>query len=131
MVVAPGDSSRSGSAYVFERSAGWGEQAKLTVCQSNSSNVGKTFMLYLPDLNKIPLFQTSNNSWCSWSFGGWSGTNRDHWEGIAGGVFNIETADRPLSVYALKGGTIARALLNLCAARSVGASTYSCSAGVS
>ncbi|MCH7701763.1 MAG: prepilin-type N-terminal cleavage/methylation domain-containing protein [Planctomycetes bacterium] len=86
------------------------EQAKLTVCQSNISSVGKTFILYLLDLNKIPLFQTSNNSWCSWSFGGWSGTNRDHWEGIAGGVFNIETADRPLSVYALKGGTIARAV---------------------
>ena len=86
------------------------EQAKLTVCKSNISSVGKTFILYLLDLNKIPLFQTSDSSWCSWSFGGWSGTNRDHWADYAGGVFNIETADRPLSVYALKGGTIARAV---------------------
>ena len=86
------------------------EQAKLTVCQANISSVGKTFILYLLDLNKIPLFQTTDNSWCSWSFGGWSGNNREHWRDYLGGVYNIETADRPLSVYALKGGTIARAV---------------------
>ncbi|MCH7700790.1 MAG: prepilin-type N-terminal cleavage/methylation domain-containing protein [Planctomycetes bacterium] len=85
------------------------EQAKLVVCQSNISSVGKTFILYLFDLNKLPLYTTTPTSWCSWSFGGWSGTNREHWEGEFGGVWNIETADRPLSVYALKGGTIARA----------------------
>jgi len=85
------------------------EQAKLVACQANISSVGKTFILYLMDLNKIPLFTTTPTSWCSWSFGGWSGTNREHWEDEVGGVWNIETADRPLSVYGIKGGTIARA----------------------
>lgn len=86
------------------------EQAKLTVCQANISSVGKTFILYLLDLNSIPLFSTSDSSWCSWSFGGWSGSNREYWQDTYGDIFNIETADRPLSVYALKGGTIARAV---------------------
>lgn len=87
------------------------EQAKLVACQANISSVGKTFILYLFDLNKLPLYTTTPSSWCSWSFGGWSGKNRDYWENDAPlpEVWNIETADRPLSVYALKGGTIARA----------------------
>ena len=87
------------------------EQAKLVACQANVSSVGKTFILYLFDLNKLPLFTTDGGGWCSWSFGGWSGTNRDYWENDAPspGEWNIETADRPLSVYTLKGGAIARA----------------------
>ena len=58
------------------------EQAKLVACQANISSVGKTFILYLFDLNTLPMFITDGGGWCSWSFGGWSGTNREFWEDL-------------------------------------------------
>ena len=82
------------------------EQAKLTVCLANIRGVGTSFVQYLLDFNTIPLFATSNNSWCSWAFGGWSGSNRDYWENDPGGypLYNIPTDQRPLSIYMVSAG---------------------------
>ncbi|MCH7721409.1 MAG: hypothetical protein IH988_10560, partial [Planctomycetes bacterium] len=82
------------------------EQAKLTVCLANIRGVGTSFVQYLLDFNTIPLFATSNNSWCSWAFGGWSGSNRDYWENDPGGypLYNIPTDQRPLSIYMTSAG---------------------------
>jgi prepilin-type N-terminal cleavage/methylation domain-containing protein len=78
------------------------EQAKMTACMANISDVGKVLVIYLLDLNKLPIYVTSDNTWCSWAFGGWSGRNREFWQGEAGGVWNIPTNQRPLSIYASK-----------------------------
>ena len=82
------------------------EQAKLTVCLANTRCVGTSVVQYLLDFNTIPLFATSNNSWCSWAFGGWSGSNRDYWENDPGGypLYNIPTDQRPLSIYMTSAG---------------------------
>lgn len=77
------------------------EQAKLAVCNANISNVGKVLLTYLMDLNQIPLFTTADGGWCSWSYGGWSGSNRKWWEDNYP-EWNIQTSDRPLSAYAAK-----------------------------
>jgi len=77
------------------------EQAKIVACEANISSVGKVLVTYLLDLNKIPIYTTSDGGWCSWAYGGWSGTNRKFWEDLNPG-WNIETAARPLSVYAAK-----------------------------
>lgn len=87
------------------------EQAKLVTCQSNISGVGKTLVTYIIDLNKLPIFCTDTNNdgscegWASWTFGGWSGKNRAYWK-TAAPYGNVETAKRPLTAYALKGGSI-------------------------
>ena len=80
------------------------EQAKMVACMSNISHVNKVLISYFFDLNELPVFSTDDWSFCSWSFGGWSGKNRAWWDG---GPFNIQTNRRPLSVYALKGGNFA------------------------
>ncbi|MCH7701764.1 MAG: prepilin-type N-terminal cleavage/methylation domain-containing protein [Planctomycetes bacterium] len=88
------------------------EQAKLTVCSANMNGITKVLLTYLFDLNKIPLYamRDANGNvlgWASWTYGGWSGRNREHWEGYFQGFANVQTSERPLTVYALKGGQIA------------------------
>jgi len=88
------------------------EQAKLTVCSANMNGITKVLLTYLFDLNQIPLYAIRNDSgqpvgWASWTYGGWSGRNREWWDDYAGGIFNVQTSERPLTVYALKGGHIA------------------------
>jgi len=79
------------------------EQAKIVACEANISSVGKVLMIYILDLNKIPVYATGTNSWCSWAYGGWSGRNRAYWENEFGvPEYNVETAARPLSAYAAK-----------------------------
>ena len=88
------------------------EQAKLTVCLANLSSVDKVLLIYLFDLNQLPIYTTVNGSgqtigWASWTYGGWSGSNRAWWESHGGAYTNVQTSERPLTVYALKGGHIA------------------------
>lgn len=83
------------------------EQAKMAACMANISDVGKVLVIYLLDLNKLPIYTQNNSSgdpvgWCSWAFGGWSGRNRLHWSMEYGGIWNIPTNQRPLSIYASK-----------------------------
>lgn len=82
------------------------EQAKLAACSSNIGHVNKVLIQYFFDLNKLPVYSTSDYSFCSWAFGGWSGRNRAFWQQEYS-LFNVQTNRRPLTVYALKGGTIA------------------------
>lgn len=87
------------------------EQAKLTVCQANLSSIGKVLMTYLLDLNALPIYTTQDANgntigWATWTSGGWSGKNRAQWE-AAGPHANVQTSERPLTVYALAGGSIA------------------------
>lgn len=82
------------------------EQAKLVACQSNIGHVNKVLITYLFDLNKLPVYATSSGSLCSWAYGGWSGKNRLFWKNYYS-LFNVQTNQRPLSIYALKGGTYA------------------------
>ena len=86
------------------------EQAKLTVCLANNSSIAKVMLTYLFDLNQLPIFTQRNEDgvvlgWTSWTYGGWSGTNRAYWESY--GLGNVQTNERPLSVYVVKGGGIA------------------------
>ena len=88
------------------------EQAKLTVCQANLSSIGKVLITYLLDLNELPIFtkQDANGNtigWATWTSGGWSGRNREYWENQGGTFTNVQTSERPLTVYALGGGQIA------------------------
>ena len=85
------------------------EQAKLVACQSNISTVGKVLLTYLFDLDQLPLFATRDESgnvlgFASWAYGGWSGRNREFWADEAPWG-NVQTSERPLSVYALNGGS--------------------------
>jgi prepilin-type N-terminal cleavage/methylation domain-containing protein len=79
------------------------EQAKLVACMHNINHVDKVLITYFFDLNELPVYSTSDYSFCSWAFGGWRGTNQAEW---GGGDFDIPTNKRPLSVYALNGGTM-------------------------
>jgi len=74
------------------------EDAKRLTCLSRLSQVNRALLSYHADLEAFPLFTTTPPSWCSWSFGGWSGRNRALWEGYWS-PFNIETNKRPLTVY--------------------------------
>jgi len=75
------------------------EDAKRLTCLSRLGQTGAALVNYVADLEAIPFFMLNDNSWTSWSFGGWSGRNREFWEGAAGGVWNIQTNQRPLTVY--------------------------------
>ena len=88
------------------------EQAKLTVCLANLSGIDKVFLTYFLDLNQLPLYSQldgNGNSmgFVQWAYGGWSGRNRKYWQDWAGGFANVQTSERPLTVYTLKGGHIA------------------------
>jgi len=85
------------------------EQAKLVVCQSNVSTVDRILLIYLFDLDQLPLFATRDDGgnvlgFASWTFGGWSGRNRAYWADEAPWG-NVQTSERPLSAYALNGGS--------------------------
>ncbi|MCH7721498.1 MAG: DUF1559 domain-containing protein [Planctomycetes bacterium] len=75
------------------------EDAKRLTCQSHLGQTGRALLSYRADLGSFPLFPTTDTSWSTWSFGGWSGRNRGYWESLAGGVWNIQTNERPLTVY--------------------------------
>ena len=88
------------------------EQAKLTVCLANNNSIVKVMLTYLFDLNHLPILTERDDNgnvlgWTSWTYGGWSGRNREYWQGYAGGFANVQTNERPLSVYAVGGGGIA------------------------
>lgn len=74
------------------------EDAKRLTCQSHLGQTGAALLSYRADLGSFPLFPTSDASWCTWYFGGWSGRNREMWESILP-AFNIQTNERPLTVY--------------------------------
>ena len=97
-VVAVGLLS-SMSALVVPTLSSAREDAKRLTCQSHLGQTGAALVTYLSDLKLLPMYTSSDSSWASWSFGGWSGRNRAFWEDLAGGVFNIQTNKRPLTVY--------------------------------
>jgi len=74
------------------------EDAKRLTCQSQLSQTGRALLSYRADLGAMPLMTTTESSWCTWKFGGWSGRNRAYWEDFHS-PFNIETNQRPLTAY--------------------------------
>ena len=83
------------------------EQAKVAVCLSNIAQVGRVLNSYILDLDEPPIFTVGDSgSWCTWAYGGWSGRNRAYWEDFLP-AFNIPTDQRPLTMYALKGKSVA------------------------
>lgn len=80
------------------------EEAKRLTCMSRLGQVNRAMLTYHADLDELPLFVIADSNgntvgWASWSYGGWSGTNREYWESYAGGFANLQTNERPLSVY--------------------------------
>lgn len=102
-VVAVGLLSSVGALFVPTLSKAR-EDAKRLTCQSRLGQTGRALLTYRADLGALPLFtQMDSNGnttgWAPWSYGGWSGRNREFWEDYAGGIFNIQGNRRPLSVY--------------------------------
>ncbi len=81
------------------------EQAKLAKCRANVRAISQTFAMYFDQEKFFPVnFSDTNgdgtpDGWCTWSWGGWGGRNRDYWRTYNDGVFYYPTEKRPLSVY--------------------------------
>ncbi|MBC7834883.1 MAG: hypothetical protein H7Y88_07260 [Phycisphaerales bacterium] len=64
-----------------------------------ADNYGYTPMV----MSKNPRgFTPPNSGWCTWAFGG-KNNNGPFWYPYAGGVFDVEAADRPLNAYTMPG----------------------------
>lgn len=77
------------------------EQAKRVACASNLSQLGKSMITYGIELDGFPILISTaakSFSWCTWSFGGWTGRN-PYWVGYSDGVFHSDTNQRPLNQY--------------------------------
>jgi prepilin-type N-terminal cleavage/methylation domain-containing protein/prepilin-type processing-associated H-X9-DG protein len=81
------------------------EQAKVVACQANMASINKSLIAYFLDLDSIPILITFGKQdeddfgYCSWSYGGWTGKNKEYYSSYAHGKFYIPTPDRPLSPY--------------------------------
>ena len=80
------------------------EQAKRVKCQSNMRQVNTALLTYVTDYDAFPVSYSKYSSgclcgWCTWSYGGWMGTNREHWGEPGVGCFRIPACKRPLTVY--------------------------------
>ncbi|MFQ5414472.1 MAG: hypothetical protein ACE5E6_08445, partial [Phycisphaerae bacterium] len=86
------------------------EQAKRVVCRSNLAQVNKGLVAYVIDLDSFPIRMSYTPSgfptWCTWSYGGWTGKNTAYWQEHVGGTFFYHTTQRPLSVYMQFPGTL-------------------------
>ena len=95
----------SASALVVPTLSKAREDAKRLTCLNRLGQINRALLSYHADLDELPLFVLTDSDgdslgWTSWSYGGWSGRNREFWEDYYGaGAFNIQTAERPLSVY--------------------------------
>lgn len=89
------------------------EQAKILVCQADMANVNKSLLAYFLDLDAIPILITrgvggeDDFGYCSWSYGGWTGKNKEYYSVYADGKFYIPTPDRPLNPYMYPSSSLA------------------------
>lgn len=84
------------------------EQAKAAKCLSNVRSISMSFVNYFDEQKFFPIYvqrTDSGTGWCTWSWGGWGGRNRDYWEQRDSGIFYVPTEKRPLSVF-MTAGTI-------------------------
>lgn len=80
------------------------EQAKIAVCLSHASAINKAMISYIIEMDAAPIYvnwnaQGTHFGFASWSFGGWSGTNRAHYLSWKDGKYYIPTQRRALSRY--------------------------------
>jgi prepilin-type N-terminal cleavage/methylation domain-containing protein/prepilin-type processing-associated H-X9-DG protein len=83
------------------------EQAKLVKCQSNMRQINIALLTYITEYDALPVYYVKDDDgcvggWCTWSYGGWLGTN-PYWDDHYGGVFKIPACERPLTKYMTKG----------------------------
>ncbi len=84
------------------------EQGRQIKCQANMRQINNALFAYIVDYDALPVFYSKGSNgcicgWCTWSYGGWIGTNT-YWDGVSGGCFRVPANKRPLTVYMNKGG---------------------------
>lgn len=83
------------------------EQGKRIKCQANMHQINSALFAYILDYDALPVFYSKGPNgcicgWCTWSYGGWIGTNT-YWDSVSSGCFRVPANKRPLTVYMNKG----------------------------
>lgn len=74
-------------------------QAKRVKCQSNMRQINLALLTYVTEYDALPVYCMKNDAgcicgWCTWSYGGWLGTN-PYWDDRWHGCFKIPACKHP------------------------------------